>query len=274
MKKIIIMSDVHLCRHQWGGVSAEERMEKMVRELNESYDREKYEAILFLGDYSLDFWLYDEGGTYVHKKVSNTERLIKDYLSKLKCQNYHMIPGNHEQYGNEKWLELTGKIRQFSVVVGGYLFVMLDTFADGLDPDHDHDGVYTGADIDFVKTEMEKYPEMKTVLCAHYFAVEKTSGMRENADIYMDSSDKLKKFLREEDRIVCLFFGHDHTCATEMIEDCGKYLFHDGQYSYSLAEPEEDCPRGWREVWFDENSLKTAYFSAEKSYREMTEIKF
>lgn len=256
MKKIIIMSDVHLCRHDWYGKASEDRLAEMVENLNFAYDKDPYEAILFLGDYSLDFWLYDEGGTYVHQKLSNTERFVKNYLSELKCKNTYMIPGNHEQYSNEKWKEITGNDRQFSVVIGGYLFIMLDNFSGELDPDYDHDGVYTPSDMEYIRSEMKKYPDLPVVLCSHFFAMDR-------------ESDEFKALLCEEKRVVCLFCGHDHICVAEKLDDCGgKFIFHDGQYSYSLAEPEDSCPWGWREVLLDEKSLKTAYFSPEKQYQD------
>ena len=269
MKKIIIMSDVHLCRHDWYGVSSEERLSEMIENLNSAYDREPYEAILFLGDYYLDFWLYEEGGTFVHHKLSNTERFVKSFLSRLKCKNYYMLPGNHEQYPNEKWKEITGNYRQFSVVIGDVLFIMLDTFSGELDPNYDHDGVYTSPDIGYIQAEMAKYPNLPVVLCAHYFAVEKKSKISENFTSFSKESEKFVDFIKNEDRILCLFCGHDHICIAEEIENCGgKYLFHDGQYSYSLAEPEDSCPWGWREVWFDGQSFKTSYFSPGKKYQD------
>ncbi len=245
--KLLMMSDVHLCHQNWYGVSSPERMHKMIADLNRAYEQEAYEAILFLGDYSLDHWGWDCGGSYPHHKISNTANLKEDYLSKLICKQYYMIPGNHEQYGDAKWQEITGMHRQFSMVLGGALFLMLDNFSKDLDPKTDSDGTYTSPDLGFIHSEMDKYPNMPTILCAHFF------------DQKQDSVE-FKTFLREEKRVVCLFCGHDQSCQTEEYE--GKLLFHDGNYSYALNEFVDDM-WGWREVYLQDDRLKTVYFTPE-----------
>ena len=53
--RIILASDIHHCHVTWYGVSSEERMERLVTHLNDEYERNPYDVILFLGDYSLDF---------------------------------------------------------------------------------------------------------------------------------------------------------------------------------------------------------------------------
>ena len=156
--KILLMSDLHFCHSVWYNMDAVTRMEHMIAELNRAYEQEPYEAILFLGDYSLDFWGWSIGGCYVHDKYSYTERFVKEILPRLHCKNTYMIPGNHEQYSHADWLRITGHKRQFSLVLGGVLYLMLDTFAGELDPDYDSDGLYTGADVGYIRSEMEKYP--------------------------------------------------------------------------------------------------------------------
>ena len=74
---VIMMSDLHLCHLSWNGHSSEYRMDKMVEDLNQYYEQQPYSNILFMGDYSLDFWQHNEKGSYITKGVSNTKNLIR-----------------------------------------------------------------------------------------------------------------------------------------------------------------------------------------------------
>ena len=245
--KVLIMSDVHLCQGTWYGPTSEERMEKMIADLNAAYDQEPYEAIFFLGDYSLDHWKYENKGSYLSQGVSNTQRLVRDYLPRLKCAECRLIPGNHEQYGHEKWRELTGGERQFAVEKGGYLFLMLDTFAGDLDPDFDSDGTYTGADVDFIRTEMENHPDMPVILCAHFF------DMRRESPLFFD-------LVKNESRILCLFCGHDHLNRVEAPAALGgKLIIHDGHFSYTGFPNPACCPWGWVEMHLCDEGVMCAY---------------
>ena len=246
--KILLMSDVHFCHSVWYNMDAVSRMEHMIAELNRAYEQEPYEAILFLGDDSLDFWGWSIGGCYVHDKYSYTERFVKEILPRLHCKNTYMIPGNHEQYSHTDWLRITGHKRQFSLVLGGVLYLMLDTFAGELDPDYDSDGVYTGADVGYIRSEMEKYPDLPVVLCSHYFDLKKES----------DAFQALVK----DPRVVCMFCGHEHICIAECGGEAygGKLMLHTGNYSYAGCAL-CDCMYGWREVTVKDGYLSAAYYT-------------
>ena len=45
-----------------------------------------------------------------------------------------MIAGNHEQYGDAKWREITGFPRSFTVECGNYVFILWDSYGADLDP--------------------------------------------------------------------------------------------------------------------------------------------
>lgn len=252
---IIIMSDVHLCHLNWYGIDSPTRMQTMVDQLNAYNLTNPYSNILFLGDYSLDFWAYQVGGSYLHNGVSNTSNLIKNYFSQLSCQSYYMIPGNHEQYSSLRWKEITGFDRQYSVVLGGWLFIMLDNFAGYLDPDYDNDGYYSQSDVNFIKKQMEKYPDIPVVLCAHYFSE------------YGESSE-FKSLVKDNDRIAALFCGHDHSINFKTLGDeyGNKVLFHDGNFSYaSNGVDVADCMWGWCDVYFNDTELTVQYYTPQNT---------
>lgn len=246
--KVLIMSDVHLCCKTWYGLSSPDRMEKMVQDLNALYARDPYDAIFFLGDYSLDHWNWETKGSVLHEGVSNTHKLIRDYLSRLHCQNQYLLPGNHEQYGHETWEKITGRKRQYTVAHDGYLFIMLDTFGADLDPSVDSDGTYLPVDVDYVRRQLDAHPGMPALLCAHYFDLRK-------------ESDAFTRLVRDEKRILALFCGHDHLNRVEILKELGGTpIIHDGHFSYSLTPSPADCPWGWLEVLLEEKGIRCTYF--------------
>ena len=169
-KRIILASDIHLCDYDWYGMKAEDRVQKFVDDLKAEYEKQPFEALLLLGDYSLDHWSYNIMGSYLERGISNTKRFVEDYLSQLKALpiEIRMIAGNHEMYGEALFHELTGYHREDVYVTGEFLFILMDTYQDGLDPTEHHDGMYTGADVEFIKEQMAAYPDKKVIICSHY----------------------------------------------------------------------------------------------------------
>lgn len=196
MTRVLICSDVHLCHFDWHGRSSEARMDNMIRQMNEYYEEKPYEAVVCLGDCSLDHWKWQVKGSWIEKGLSNTERFVKDYASRLKTPLY-MIPGNHEQYGDALWQKFVGTPRQFSFTLGGYLFVMCDNYAGELDPDYHHDGVYTPTDLNFVRKALAEHPHLPVILCTH------------NVD-RDEEPEEFYQFLKEETRITVVLCGHEH----------------------------------------------------------------
>ena len=250
-KRIIIASDIHLCHLDWNGVENAKRVQKFIDDVREEYKKEPFEALLLLGDYSLDHWKWQVKGSYLTQGVSNTKRFVDEYLSQLKDLpiEIRMIAGNHEQYGDELFFELTGHHREEIYVTGDWLFILMDTYKGGLDPTEHHDGVYTGADIDFVREQMAAYPDKKVVICSHYLEPWK-------------ETDEFKALLRDP-RIVCLFCGHNHKAEVwKLEEDCGnKIEACDGNYGEATA----NCLWGFREVFLSDTALESSYIVPENT---------
>ena len=247
-KRILLISDVHNCHKDWYGVTNSERMERFVRHLQEEYDRAPYEMILFLGDYSLDFWEWDELGCYVDHQESRTREFVEAYARRLPAP-WYMIAGNHEQYGEEKWREITGCSRQGAVTVGDWLFILLDSFGANLDPDFHSDGTFTPIDVPFIRAQMDKHPDRKVVLCSHHF------------DPRYETDEG--KALIQDPRIVCLFAGHVH--LSRIMDLCGKKLLWTGNYSYSSEEDPTGSMWGFREAILSENAIVSRYITPENS---------
>ena len=234
-KRILIATDLHYCDKIWHDRTKYERMKLLCEVINAEYEKQPFDLMLCLGDYSLDFWAWETKGTYLNTpSVSDTANFMKEVYPKFPVKPY-MIPGNHEQYGNEKWKEITGFDRQYSIVYGDYVFLMCDTFAGNLDPTEHSDGTYTGIDTEFLKSALERHPDKKIILCAH--------------DILTDmENEELKQLIRENERILCAFAGHTHRSNTLILDEEWRNLpiFYCGDFSYSNNSDKPGCNSGFR----------------------------
>ena len=255
MKKtrVMIVSDIHLCHTNWYGVSTAERMERLISHLNDEYNREPYETIIFLGDYSLDHWNHgDVPGSYL-TGTCNTKNFMDGYLKKLKAPYSIFIAGNHEMYGHERWREITGHDRRETAVVGDYIFIVDDTFDTNLDPTCDCDAKYTPINVAFVREQMNRYPDKKVILCAHHFAFDRES--HEAHELVLDP------------RVVCMFSGHVHRSTVYTLPDDwdNKLVIRTGQYSYSKEEPPMISMWGFRDVYLSDDEVVTRYITPENN---------
>ena len=116
--RFLIASDIHLCHLDWYGVPTEERMVRFVHHVQEEYAKDPFEAILLLGDYSLDHWKWNIKGCWLTEGKSNTRTFAQSYVAQLEKLGVPivMIAGNHEQYGEALWTELTGYRRRDHLV--------------------------------------------------------------------------------------------------------------------------------------------------------------
>ena len=246
---LMILTDVHLCHIDWSGMTSADRLRGMAERLRGEYAAKPYAAQLFLGDYSLDFWQWDVGGSWVREGISNTARFVKTILPALPAPSC-MIPGNHEQYGPALWRAITGGNRQFCLTVGGWLIICLDTFAGDLDPEKHSDGTYTGADVGFIADALASHPGTPVLLCAHFFPMPA-------------ESEAFLRLLSTEKRIRGLFCGHDHLGFRETLP-CGIPFFHCGHYSYpgggnTLAQ----LPWGYLRLTLAEDGFRAVYIFPE-----------
>lgn len=276
--KIILMSDIHYrCRNFFGRLP-EEIAELLCEDLAAEYKKEPYDALLLLGDYSLDHWAWQTKGTYINEGISNSKLFVEHYLNRIVPDgvSVRMIAGNHEQYGETLWRELTGHQRRSHIVIGDILFILTDTFGADLDPTEHSDGTYCGANVTDIIELMARYPDKKVILCAHWFDI--------NAE-----SQEFCELLRKEERIICLFCGHNHkSCIANTGENNGKKpILYTGHYSYSGEPNNIRCLPGYRVLEIDKDGLLSKYvvrphtykiddvkFSNEYTEQDILEIKF
>jgi len=255
--RILLASDIHWCHLQWYGMENNARLAKFVSDVAAEHKSDPCAALLLLGDYSLDHWAWGIKGSWLNEGVSNTANFVDAHMEELRGtgMELRMIAGNHEQYGEEKWREITGFSRQSSIVCGDVLFILLDTYGADLDPTEHSDGTYAPADMAFIRREMAANPDKRVILCAHYFDAAK-------------ESEEFCRLVREDTRILCLIAGHVHTSYVVTPEQFGtKPLLFTGHYSYSGTKPDPlRCPCGYREVVIDGAHVTSAYIAAENTY--------
>jgi hypothetical protein len=134
-------------------------------------------------------------------------------------------------------------------VVNDLLFILPDTFGVNLDPTEHSDGTYCPADVKFIRAQMEKHPDKRVVLCAHHF-----EPARE--------SEELRRLVREDGRILCLFGGHVHRSkVVELGEAWGnKVLLYTGNYSYNGGkQPPQESMWGFRDLIIADNAAVSSY---------------
>lgn len=262
--RVIIMSDIHYCESGWYGVSRDEKANELCADLKCEYERDPYSALLLLGDYSLDHWAWSTKGTYLTRGVSDTRLFRERYLDRLVPEGVEirMIAGNHEQYGKELWQELTGFKRRDHIVCGDVLFILSDTYGGDLDPTEHSDGTYCGADVEDIKRLMAEYPDKRVILCAHWF------------DMKLES-EEFKELLRTEERILCLFCGHNHISrvATTGEENGNKAILYTGNFSYSGEKNIVRCLSGFRELVITDEGIYSSYIVPSHSYK-VSEVRF
>jgi 3',5'-cyclic AMP phosphodiesterase CpdA len=252
--RILLTSDIH-CTHlaEWYGVSYRERMQHWVDAVLAEHERQPFDLIVIMGDVSLDFWQHNGGGSYINEEYSSTDEFVSDFVGQLPGRiPVFMLAGNHEQYANEDWLDLTGNERQGSYVLGDQLFLFLDTFGGDLDPDHHHDGKYTGVDMKFVNEQMAAHPDMDVWLIAHYFDMNK-------------ESDEFRQLLKMNDSIRGLFQGHTHlTTPIELGEEYnGLVIAQTGNFAYTKDPDVVGSFWGFRDLVIGKEGATSSYIIVE-----------
>lgn len=228
--RVLLCSDLHYTYLEtYFGVSADKRMQLFVDSVLLEHQKKPIDLLIIGGDTSLDHWF--NYGSYTKDKISTTLTLREKYLSQITAAGIPMyiLPGNHEQFNNDQWEQITGNKRYGSVAVEGNLFIMLDAFSVDLEPNYDNDPTYAKHDVDYIRKQMALYPDCKNVyLVSHYFN-------------YKNESAAFKELILDK-RIKGLFQGHTHTNKTiDMGAEYGhKMIAETGHFSHYTASKDPE----------------------------------
>ena len=248
--RYMIISDIHNCHAAWNGMTNAERMADLVRCVSEEREKRNYDATFCLGDVSLDFWFYGEGGSYLwDPPVSRTAEFMEK-LASCFPEPFYITPGNHEQYAPEDWLRITGQPREQIVRTDLAVFVLLDAFSGDLGPKINSDGTYRPVNCSLIREALEIPGDRPVFLLSHWFE----TGAE---------SEEFKVLLAGNPRIRALFCGHDHRSLVGSTgEDAGnRPILHDGHFSYSgEREDPYSCWRGWRELIVREDGSFESFY--------------
>jgi len=206
------------------GLTQEQKMEKMLSDILREHEKVPLDQIFVLGDLSID-------DADFRKLPENYCLKFRDeYMARFPAPVY-VIPGNHDSYSNEKWQNIFGTPRQFTLELEGLTAIFLDTFAQT--PAQSASGSpYTGIDEDYLEQALKNAKDGPFILCAHMF--------REGC-----VSPRAQSLLQDK-RIICLFRGHTHhnetlSCAGKPMIDIGGYAYEgmktETGYTFNIFSP-------------------------------------
>ena len=79
--RILFATDIHNCHDDYYDIPTVTRMNLFVDNVINEYRENPFEALILLGDYSLDHWGWKILGSYIEQGLSNTEIFAKEYPS-------------------------------------------------------------------------------------------------------------------------------------------------------------------------------------------------
>ena len=234
------------------GLTQRQKIDKMLADILREHENNPLDAILFLGDMSID--------------DADFRRLPDNYCLKFRdecmahfpCPAY-VIPGNHDSHGNDVWKSIFGTDRQHTVKLDGLTVIMLDTF-NHLPATAACGSTYSGIDVEWLKAELERADDQPIILCAHHF--------NESAD------GPAMAELVQDKRVICLFRGHTHhhevlSYFGKPLVDIGGYAYEgmkgaDGKYTFQVFDPK--WAWGYEMLELDENGFTVRHEQTDMHY--------
>lgn len=231
------------------GKTQKEKVETILADILREHSRHPLDAVLVLGDLSID------DAPYRNLPQNFCRKFKEECLDRLPCPSY-TIPGNHDSYPDSVWKEIFGYDRQYAVELGECVFLMADTFAK-LPATGASGSDYSLLDEDFLRTQLQRFAGKKIFLCAHYLDTAPENNRNFTPGVC--------RLLADNADLVCMFRGHTHANSVSRLEskqilDIGGYGY-DGQlvngkwdfnmydprwaWGYQILEVYDDCIRAY-----------------------------
>ena len=186
--RILQITDTHYSTGNIYATPSQERMQQMVEWILEEHQKNPIDVIIHTGDVSYNN-LYTEG-----TDTNFIQKFVDEFAAQLPCPIY-AIPGNHDGYTDEQWMNAFGTKREFIVDTGDCVLAMLDTF--GMPTDSNTGGTYKGPNIDCIKSAINLSNGRPVFLFGHHFN-------------YTSDSAEVQSIIEDTPNIVGLFCGHKH----------------------------------------------------------------
>ena len=248
-------SNPSIASGQTFGYTQAEKIQAILDDIDDFAERQPIDAVMVLGDLSLD----DYG--YRNLPVSYLKEVKKEFLDELDFP-WYAIAGNHDSYPNEEWKAIIGTDRQYSVKIGDAAFIMLDTFDDELATGASG-SPYIGVDVEWLEEELKKYPTETIFLCSHYYQPK-------------EADYKFKKILKDNPRIVCMFRGHTHkntVLASEymnykILADIGGYAYDgdDSSGAWDFSQFNDNWAWGYQVLEWNDTEARIYHVKTPRTY--------
>lgn len=172
--------------------------ENIVKWLNECHDKSPLNFVIINGD-------------LVHDRPDLLPEVKENYYDKLKVP-FYAVPGNHDHADTPLWKSVFGYEDNFSFEKNGVGFVLANT--------SDTKGAYLCPNNDFLKQELDKFKDLKTVFVVlhippHFWVPESP---------FVECPDTLK-LLHSYTNVKAVFHGHDHSLDAVFYTDKLPHFF-------------------------------------------------
>lgn len=241
------------------GKTQSEKVKRIYCDIMRENERSKLDAVLVLGDLSIDDYDYRTLPFNFCKKFKD------EVMDRLPCPAY-ALPGNHDSYPNDIWKNVMGYDRRYSVEIGESVFIMDDSFANiPANPENPASGSpFTPTDAEFLSAELKKYPDRKVFLCSHYFNYAKDD---------LSLSKECRALIENNNNIALMFCGHTHKSTVrnmlgKTLVDIGGYgysgQFIDGRYDFNIFDT--SWAWGYQILEVYDDMIKTYHVTTDNTY--------
>ena len=241
------------------GKTQSEKVQKIYNDIMRENGRSKLDAVLVLGDLSIDD--YD----FRNLPFNFCKKFKEEVMDRLPCPAY-ALPGNHDSYTNDIWKDVMGYDRRYSVEIGESVFIMDDSFGDvPANPKNPASGSpFTPTDAKFLSAELEKHSGKRVFLCSHYFNCAKDD---------LSLSEECRALIENSNDIALMFFGHTHKSAVcrrlgKTLVDIGGYGYSgqliDGRYEFNIFD--KSWAWGYQILEIYDDMIKTYHVTTDNTY--------
>ncbi|RDC56639.1 metallophosphoesterase [Pedobacter chinensis] len=193
--RFAIASDGH---YGQPGTEYKKDHENMVGWLNQAHQKTPFDFVIINGD-------------LVHDRPDLLKEVKTNYYDKLKVP-FYAIPGNHDHADTAHWMSVFGYEDNYSFEKNGVGFVLANT--------SNTKGTYLSPNNEFLKTELEKFRDLKTVFVVLH--IPPHVWVPQNP--FVDAPDTVA-LLHSYNNVKAVFHGHDHSLDAVFYTDKLPHFF-------------------------------------------------